>query len=108
MYRIRNLLNSPRDYPLINGESIYLGSKGTIDIDETLVSPVLVQAAKKQLIEVMDIDTGTSVDIVAEETIVPSSNTRIDKIEEILSKFGMTPEEDDCDIDEVFDAIFKH
>ena len=56
---IRNLSNGPRDYPLNNGESIYLGSKGKstgiIKISDTLISPAIRAAEDKGLLLITEV-----------------------------------------------------
>ena len=56
---IRNLCDGPRDYPLKNGESIYLGSKGRITgitrVQEENISEALKTAEVKGLILIQEI-----------------------------------------------------
>lgn len=47
---IRNLSDGPRDYPLNNGESIYLGSKGKLKISKDLISNAIRAAEDKGLL----------------------------------------------------------
>ena len=51
---IRNLSDGPRDYPLNNGESIYLGSKGKstgiVKISKDLISNAIRAAEDKGLL----------------------------------------------------------
>lgn len=52
---IRNLADGPRDYPLSNGESIYLAAKGSATIAAEMLSNALITAQRKRLIEIYDI-----------------------------------------------------
>ncbi len=56
---IRNLCDGPRDYPLKNGESIYLGSKGRatgiIKVQVENISEALRNAEAKGLILIQEI-----------------------------------------------------
>lgn len=53
---VRNLADGPRDYPLSNGESIYLAPKGTIRVSEDLISNALITAQRKRLIDIFEVD----------------------------------------------------
>ena len=56
---IRNLCDGPRDYPLNNGESIYLGSKGKstgiVKISDTLISKAIRAAEEKTLLSIEEV-----------------------------------------------------
>ena len=56
---IRNLCNAPRDYPLKNGENIYLASKGhsssVTKISKENISEALNYAEKKRLISIEEL-----------------------------------------------------
>ena len=52
---IRNLADGPRDYPLSNGESIYLAPKGIIRVSEELISNALITAQRKRLIDIYEV-----------------------------------------------------
>ena len=52
---IRNLSDGPRDYPLSNGESIYLGSKGKIKISDSLISQAIRAAEEKGLLQIEEV-----------------------------------------------------
>ena len=56
---IRNLCDGPRDYPLNNGESIYLGSKGKstgiVKIPDTLISKAIRAAEEKTLLSIEEV-----------------------------------------------------
>ena len=52
---IRNLSDGPRDYPLSNGESIYLGSKGKIKISDSLISQAIRTAEEKGLLQIEEV-----------------------------------------------------
>lgn len=49
---IRNLCDGPRDYPLKDGSSIYLGMKGTAKVQEENISDALRLAEEKGLISI--------------------------------------------------------
>ena len=57
---VRNLCDSPRDYPLNNGESIYLGSRGRstgiIRVTEANISEALRAAERKGLVLIEEIE----------------------------------------------------
>ena len=63
MYLIRNLADGPRDYPLSNGESVYLEPRGSVNVAESLISDAIRVAAKKSLIEVEQKDKGKETDV---------------------------------------------
>ena len=58
-FLIRNLCDGPRDYPLSNGESIYLGSRGRstgiTKIEGDLISEALKHAEHKGLLLIEEI-----------------------------------------------------
>ena len=54
---IKNLTDNPRDYPLNNGESLFLGCRGVIEISEDLISKALRLAEHKGLISIDEIRT---------------------------------------------------
>ena len=58
-FLIRNLCNGPRDYPLKDGSSIYIGAKGRSTgvqvIKEKDISEVITLAAKKNLISIEEV-----------------------------------------------------
>lgn len=47
---IKNLSSGPRDYPMNNGESFYLGTRGKAIIDEEQISQAVRLAEHKGLI----------------------------------------------------------
>ena len=59
---IRNLCDGPRDYPLENGESIYLGSRGRMTgitrVPADSISEALRTAEAKGLVLIQDIGSG--------------------------------------------------
>lgn len=56
---IRNLCDGPRDYPLADGSSIYLGSKGsstkTAQVNADKISEALKLAMSKGLVSIEEI-----------------------------------------------------
>ncbi len=44
---VKNLCDGPRDYPMSNGESLYLGMRGKITINEEQISQVMRLAENK-------------------------------------------------------------
>ena len=50
-YLIKNLSDGPRDYPLKDGSSIYLGLKGVAKVQEEKLSEALRLAEEKGLIQ---------------------------------------------------------
>ncbi len=52
---IKNLTDNPRDYPLINGESLFLGCRGIVEISEDLISKALRLAEHKGLVSIDEI-----------------------------------------------------
>ena len=62
-FLIRNLCDGPRDYPLSNGESIYLGSRGRstgiTQVKGDLISEALRLAEHKGLVIIEEIETKT-------------------------------------------------
>ena len=58
-YLVRNLCDGPCDYPLIDGSSIYLGSKGssteTAQVSADKISEALKLAADKGLVSIEEI-----------------------------------------------------
>lgn len=57
-YLVRNLADGPRDYPLANGESIYLEPKHGEFVPEDLISKALKTAKKKGLVEINEMPEG--------------------------------------------------
>lgn len=52
---IKNLTDNPRDYPLNNGESLFLGCRGRVEISEDLISKALRLAEHKGLVSIDEI-----------------------------------------------------
>ncbi len=56
LVRIENLADGPRDYPLKNGESIYLEPKGKrtipVYVSPEVISEALLKAEKKGLVKI--------------------------------------------------------
>ena len=47
---MKNLSNGPRDYPMTNGESLYLGTRGKTIINEAQISQAMRNAEHKGLL----------------------------------------------------------
>lgn len=50
---VKNLCNGPRDYPMNNGESLYLGIRGKAIIDEEQISQAIRLAEHKGLLAII-------------------------------------------------------
>lgn len=49
-FLVKNLSNGPRDYPMTNGESLYLGTRGKTIINEAQISQAMRNAEHKGLL----------------------------------------------------------
>jgi len=52
---IKNLTDNPRDYPLSNGEGLFLGCRGVVEVSEDLISKALRLAEHKGLVSIEEI-----------------------------------------------------